>query len=222
MISKSLQEQWLLDLMITDPAPVSWLLPVFRPEHANTLAISGFQPEDYAELILRCAKQGLIELFEAKRIVPPNERLMAVLLQRGQRPRTHMRITHSGGVAWEQKARPRWNRYVKSEQIFGGPTGKKVQRGVIATLNADLLVAWLGWYKSFEDEHIVWQTLRCKTIPSYNLVYWKTMKDVVVATFDWSAPDDDGPIVPPCVASWRRDLMNWYTPASTIASLADS
>jgi hypothetical protein len=51
-----------LNLLVEEPAPLWWVLPKFRGEHANVLPIPGFKPSDYAEVLLRLIQDGQVQL----------------------------------------------------------------------------------------------------------------------------------------------------------------
>ncbi len=224
-------EHWILNLAIEGARKLSDFLPFVESLYLNVPEVPDCNAEEYAEAVLALLDAGFVRLYfdivEGGEIEPDRALVEAVIRRRLQlppvgripltkaprppreirpaEPDLTMKLTESGGKAWERQAEPDWNRYVqtltddKSGEAWSG--------------NRDMLIAELGWYQELTSATIDRNTILFEVLQNYSVTYWKFLPVVYRATFSCKYSEaywqGKGHINEP---KWFRD---WWTSRST-------
>lgn len=200
-------EIWMLGLASRIPAPVEWLVPNIKFDAFNVAAVDSLTPAHCGELLVKLDRAGAIKVSEDGTILTSSDSDAAVRdLLNGAKRRLDFELTESGGRVWENTARPDWSRFV---QVYSDsrPEGQLVGPGVVAGVNWDVVVAYLGHYEFLRDERIVPESLRHTLHDRYNITYWKTLPAVHVFSFQCFPSQDSNYDRP----GWLRD---WWSTIS--------
>jgi hypothetical protein len=226
-------EHWILNLAIEGARKLSDFLPFVESLYLNVREVPDCNAEEYAEGVLALFDAGLVRLYfdigEDGEIEPDRALVEAVIRRRLQLPRVGripltrtprppreirpaepdlmMKLTASGGRAWERLAEPDWNRYVQ--------TLTDDESGEAWSGNRDMLMSELGWYQELTSATIDRNTIRLEALHDYNVTYWKLLPVVFRATFActwseglWGAKGYSGE--PKWFREWWESSSNWY------------
>ena len=146
-------EHWLLGLASRVPATVEWLLPEVNFDALNVTRVEGLTSKHCADLLLKLEDAGAIRVIEADLVLTATDLALAVdNLLNGARRRLDYDLTELGGRLWEDAERPDWSRFVQVYSI-SPPGGELAMSGVLAGINWDVVVAYLGHYGCLRHEN---------------------------------------------------------------------
>ena len=207
---------WLLGLMVVNPIPLTWIVPIYNRRHTNASPLPDFRPDAYAQLIIAALEAGLIQL-ESLDCPLTLENARETVITRSKRSVDEIpeegiviRLTEEGGRGWEQLAKPQWDKFLKFElRSLSSSTDDLPMAGLLASRNRDSVVAYLGWYEFFESVKIDWDTLKMELHSDYEATYWKRLSDVHEARFDGFLQRTDRSVPRP-ISDWKISLRNWH------------
>lgn len=226
-------EHWILNLVIEGERKLSDFLPFVESLYLNVQEVPDCSAEEYAEGVLALFDAGLVRMYfdigEDEEFDPDRALVEAIVRRRLQLPRVGrvpltkarrlpreirpaepdlmMKLTASGGRAWEALAEPDWSRYV---QTLTGDESGEAWSG-----NRDMLIAELGWYEELTSATIDRNTIRLEALHDYPVTYWKLLPVVFRASFacTWSERMWGGkryPGEPKWFREWWESRSDWY------------
>jgi hypothetical protein len=197
-------EHWLLGLASRYRAPIEWLLPKINLEALNVGTLEGLTAERCGEVLIKLEDAGAIRVYEAGKVLT-GETFASVVkgLLNGERRQVDFELSELGGRRWESVAHPDWSRFV---QVFSvSPAeGESTMSGVVAGINWDVVIAYVGHHESLRDQQIIRESLKYAFHDHYNITYWKTLPFVHVFSFQCYFP---GRYSVDCKPLWLR---NWW------------
>jgi hypothetical protein len=201
---------WILDMAVIDPLRLDWILPSVKTLHLNARSIPGLQVNDYATLIGSAVEEGLIQLSSGDQPLDlADARAALTEYARGlqvSKNRVYIRLTEQGGIAWEQMAAPQWDRFFNYSILL--PDNELRVSAVLASMNWDAVVAYLGWLDRLASVDVNWETIRIQTHSNYAATYWKRLDGVHEATVDgiYHLPERYAPTF---ASDWLLSLSKW-------------
>lgn len=216
-------KHWMLNLAVHYPMPLGLVLPAVNSLALNVRPIPQFAPEDYARCLLELVDSSLINL-RSDDDLPLTDRSSIVniidqflrhpIINRDdedprQMPRRvlpkvtlNLSLSPLGGDAWEQKAKPDWQRLVTLSVAD--------IEGELMSANLDKLIAYLGWCNETIGRNIRRETIDIKALSDHNILYWKRLPVVYHSSFEMHPhQESDG-----------REAPGWFQDWETSTSLA--
>jgi hypothetical protein len=202
---------WILDMAVVDPLRLGWLLPAVKTQHLNAKPIPGFRVNDYAALIGLAKERELLELISEDQTLNSAES-RSVLSDFAHDSETiggsgiYIRLTEQGGRLWEQMATPQWDRFFYYSFLL--PDRELRVSATVASINEDIVVAYLGWLDRLASVDVNWETLKIKTSSNFAATYWKRLDGIHEATVDglYHLPERSAPSF---VSDWAMSLNEW-------------
>jgi hypothetical protein len=223
-------DHWLLNMGVEHPVSLRLILPSIEDEALNVKPIPHCDSKDYSDGLTRLFEEGKIEITPElsgnqaakmaglsnilqRLLALPREQRAVKPLRRGSPlsssptnaaiERVQFQLTAIGGEAWERIARPDWTRVLTES--------RDTTSGELFSPNADLLMAYIGWYPELHGEEVKLGTVTWQTHSNFRILYWKALPLVQHASFTLQPSGHRWPATEPkWFQNWWISACSWH------------
>lgn len=190
---------WLLEMCVTSPCPLEWLLPSPNWEALNREYATPLSTDDTRTILEAAHTRGLVRFRRpaertAGSIVPVEWPIEAP-------NRVDVALTERGSAAWEIAADPEWDRLISTEISQG--------QHAVRCLNRSLLEEWLEYDPLWRGYEIVHPSLEWEVETPWQATYWKALPSCHVARFQARTSSPLFPF-PRWLVEWRWRSREWF------------